>query len=105
MKTLSLILAILGLLSLLLILIYQKPLSINSPEQLTNIIPNQLIQTQGYVIEEKYTKTNKILVLNNNLEIICDKSCPTYLYRNISVLGVYDDFYKKIKALKIKTIS
>jgi hypothetical protein len=102
MKYLAIIITVLGILSLSLILFLQKPSYINSPEQLSSLIENQQIITQGQVMEERYLSNSKIIALNNDIEIIVDKSIPYLINKNITVLGVYDNFLKpRIKALKI----
>lgn len=103
LKHLVFTLSILGILLLSLILITQKPLTINSPEQLKNLTENQKVQTKGFVIEERTYYNNKILILDNNLEIIVSKSTPYLSNKSISVLGTYDNFLMpRIKAIKLR---
>lgn len=87
---------------LLTILIFQKPTPINSKEQLEKLIPNQLVAVQGLVIEEKLYSNSKTIILDNDLALTCDPFCPNLVNRTISIQGIYDDFYKKIKILELK---
>ena len=103
MRKYAFIIAILGIFVLLLFLNYQAPIPVSAPENLKNLTENQKVLTRGTVIEEKFQKSNKILVLDNNLEILCDIKSPYYVNKNITILGVYDNFQKpRIKAMEIK---
>jgi len=103
LKPLALILTLLGILSLSLLFLFQKPIPVNSTEQLLNLTENQQVIASGQVEGESYLSTYKVLTLDNNLEILCDISCPYLINQHITVLGIYDNFQKpRIKALKIK---
>ena len=102
MRKIAFILTILGMLVLLSMLLFQKPIFINSPEELTKQIPNQLVQAQGTVVQETLSKKYKIILLDNELEASCDLSCPNFVNKTVSILGNYDDFYSQIKILEIK---
>ncbi|MEK6892863.1 MAG: hypothetical protein AABX07_01540 [Nanoarchaeota archaeon] len=104
MKLLALALALMGLLFLLIFIQAQKPIKITSPENLSFLQENQKVLVQGKVLEEQpYFKT-KLLILENNIVIICN--CPlsqSYKNKNISALGFLDVYADKTKisALKI----
>ena len=102
MRKLAFIVSILCLSLLFFILQFQKPITISSPEKLNKLIPNQLIETQGLVIEEKLLKNYKTFTLDNGIELMCDLSCSNLINKTIIAQGIYDDFYRKIKILKIK---
>jgi hypothetical protein len=103
LKPLSFFLTLFLLLSLLIILVTQKPITITSPNQLENLTENQKVQTKGIVTEERIQGNNKILTLDNNLEIIAPKSIPFLINQSIAVLGVYDNFLKpRIKSQKLR---
>jgi hypothetical protein len=103
MKYLSLILALIGLFLLSLLLISQKPIPISSLSQLEKQQENQKVIVSGYVIKEVYQKESKILTLDNNVKALCNNPCPDYLYKNISIEGIYDTFIEpRVIASKIK---
>jgi hypothetical protein len=91
-KYLSLILALIGLFLLSLLLISQKPIPISSLSELEKQQENQKVTVSGYVIQEKFQKSEKILTLDNNIKALCNNPCPDYLYKNISIEGIYDTF-------------
>ncbi len=101
MKKIAFSITIIGIFILLVLLNHSKP--IINPSNLTDLQPNQKVSVTGEVLEEKYTKSSKILLINNK-EIVCDLSCPKYLNKNISVLGLIDLYNskKQIIALRIK---
>ena|SRR3989339_539512 len=105
MRKIAFILCILGMLCLLSILLFQKPLILSNSENLTSIIPNTLIQISGTVIQETLIKNSKILTLDNNIKASCDLSCPNFLNETVLIIGIYDNFYNQIKILEIKEIS
>jgi hypothetical protein len=103
MRRYSFIITILGLFSLLLILIISQPIPIFSPQELSQLQENQKVLIQGIVIKELFSQNNKILTLNNEIQLICDKSCPNYLNKNITAIGTLSNFNKKnqIRILRI----
>jgi uncharacterized membrane protein SpoIIM required for sporulation len=105
MRKIAFILTILGMLVLFSILLFQKPILINSPEELTKQIPNQLVQAKGTITQENTIKNSKILLLDNNLKASCDLYCPKYLNKSLTIIGTYDEFYSQIKILEIKEIN
>ena len=102
MRKIAFILTILGMLCLLSILLFQKPVFINSPKELAKQIPNQLVQTSGLVTEERYISNNKILLFDNEIKASCDSSCSNFINKTVEIRGTYDDFYNQIKILEIK---
>jgi len=103
LKPLSLTLTILGILTLSIILITQSPLTVSSPEQLTNLTENQRVQAKGIIIEERIYQNYKVLTLDNELKVQVPKSTPYLLNKPLAVLGVYDNFQSPlIKSIKIK---
>tara|TARA_Y100000310_G_C20373456_1_gene664622 strand:- start:84 stop:386 length:303 start_codon:yes stop_codon:yes gene_type:complete len=99
MRRYAFILTILGILSLILLLNLQKPISLDYENNLTNLLQNQPIQISGLVTEQTYST----LTLDNEFKLNCE-SCPTYLNKNITVLGSVETWTTKprIKVLEIK---
>src|SRR3989339_1356183 len=103
LKTISLILTLLGLFLILLIYLFSSPIQISSLSQLEKQQENQKVLVSGYVIKETYQTKDKILLLDNRIEALCSLPCPDYLYKNITIQGNYDTFIKpRVIASKIK---
>lgn len=99
MRRFALPLAILGIFLLLLMLLFQKPLEINSPEELKNLKNNQIIYTEGKVIKETKASFNNYLTLDNSLVLSC-KSCLSYKNKSITTLARVS-FYKNKTYLNV----
>ena len=97
MRRLSFIITITGIFILLIILTNSKPIEVNSPEEIESLYQNQKIFIQGKVISQ----TSSSIKLDNNIIISC-RNCPTYTNKNVTVIGYFDSYFNKIKALKIK---
>ncbi len=106
MKTIAFSITLLSLFILLLLIFLLPAKSINSPEQLSALLPNQKITTTGKVIGEKYYKNYKIFILDNSLELRCDINCPSYLNKTVSALAITQSYNNKnyLNVLKIKTL-
>ena len=105
MKNYALIITILGLFILLIILLTSKPIKINNLKDLEKLQANQKILISGKVTDEKtYGKTKYLTI--SNFQVICN-SCPSYLNKNLSILGIKEDYTGKtrIVALKITLIN
>ena len=101
MRRVSFILTILGIFTLL-ILLDSSPIKINSISDLDSLEENQKVITSGLVISERPYGNAKLLILDNKIELIC--SCPSYLNKNITAIGILNEFNKKrIKILEIIT--
>ena len=75
---------------------------VNSQEQVESLPDNTRISTAGTVKEEKQFGKNSLLILENNIEVIC--SCKEYYKgKKIEVIGYKDSLTKKITALEIIT--
>ncbi|MDO8508384.1 MAG: hypothetical protein Q7S27_01725 [Nanoarchaeota archaeon] len=84
MRRISFIVFILGLFALFFIFLYSQPLPISNPAQLSSLVSNQRIIIEGKVIKESLTANNKLLKLNNNFTLLCPRSCPPLLNKQIS---------------------
>ena len=92
MRRISFIITILGIF-ILLILLNTNPIKVNSLEDLENLQENQKVTTSSKVISERPYGNAKLLTLENKIELIC--SCPSYLNKNITALGILNVFNKK----------
>jgi hypothetical protein len=106
MRRYSFIIAVLGILSLIVLLIFSPPINVTSPSQLTNLTENQKILISGQVLSEKTSNYDKTLILDNNISLNLDKNSPFFLNKNITALCLLNNYDNKItlKALKIKII-
>lgn len=106
MKNLSLSIALISIFILLLSLFLLPAKPINSPEQLSSLLPNQKIMTAGKVIKETSSKNYKVIKLDNSIELRCEINCPSYLNKNISALAISKPYNNKVYLyiLKIKNI-
>ncbi len=104
MRRFSFILTILGIL-LLIIILNQKPIEINSEEDLEKIPENKKIKIIDKVVSEKIQGNLRILTLENNIKLICD--CKNYLNKKIYIEGIKDNYLNKnqIIVLKIKEVN
>ena len=102
MRRFAFALTFIGLFTLILILLLSSPKTIIDSEELVGLQANQKVQITGKVIQEKYSRYEKTLTLENGIQVTC-KNCPIYLNKNISVLGTLETYTgkPKIKALKI----
>lgn len=102
MRKTSLVIALIGIFILLIMLNFSHPIQVNSQKDLSSLIENSKVQTKGKVIGEKQIGNEKILNLDNHLEIIC-RTCPSYLGQIIYIEGIIEKYQNKtqIQALKI----
>ncbi len=106
LRKLSLIITMVGILSLFLILSLSKPIEVDSPSELSKLTANQKVQTVGKVVSERalYEKT-KLILLDNSIELICD-DCPPYSNKTVQALGITEIYQNKtqLSVLRIKEI-
>jgi len=102
MRRFAFIITIMGLSLLIFLLLFTTPTTISSNQQLENLQENQKILTTGKVIKEMPYYNDKFLTLDNNIELICE-SCPSFLNKNITAIGIVETYTgkPKIKILKI----
>lgn len=102
MNKLPINITLLGILSLIIILTFSKPIEISSNGDLKSLIQNQKIQTSGKIIDQKNYDKITILKLENNITLAYSGKHINFLNENIEAIGIYDSFnYPKIKILKI----
>jgi hypothetical protein len=94
MRRYAFILTILGLFTLFLLLFVLPPKTIQNPEDFQFLEENQKVQVHGKVVKETLRTNEKILILDNEIELICDRSCPSYLNKEISAIGLLEKFNK-----------
>ncbi len=105
MRKLTFIISLLGILILLLISILIHPIQLLAPSDLNNTINNQKVLVSGKIIDEKIYASYKILKLNNSISLNCNCKSSPLKDKNISALGIINEFpigNKQIKVLKIK---
>ena len=102
MRKLSFIITIILIFILTTLLILQKPISVNSKEEIANLLNNQKVVFQGKIIEEKFIGNSKLIKFNNGLEAFCE-DCPYYKNKLVKIEGIMDEYNskKEIKILKI----
>jgi hypothetical protein len=107
MKKLSFIIAILGIFILFLLSSFLPPKQISSQNELSSLVSNQKILIKGKVEKETYGKNSRILHLDNNLTLQCDKSCPSLRNKSIETLSILEKYDNKsyLKILRLRTIS
>lgn len=100
MKKLALFITLIGIFILLIILNCSSPLSINTSQNISLLRVNQKISIFGEVTSQ----TSNKLIIDKNLEVYCDCSSKNYLNKNISILGIIEEYYntKIINALIIQ---
>lgn len=102
MRRFALIITILGIFTLILIYIFQKPIPFNPKQNLSDMINNQQVIITGKVIKETNNNNYKVLILDNNLSLICPNPCPPLLNKNISAIVKYEEYYNQLKVLEIR---
>lgn len=105
MRKLAFIASLLGIFSLLIVSLVLPATHLNSISDLNKTINNQKAIVSGKVIEEKFYSSYSVLKLNNSLSLRCDCKSLSFKNKNISVLGIINEFpprNKYIKVLKIK---
>jgi len=103
MRKYAFILTVLGFF-LLTIFFNSSPISISSPDSLSNFEPNQKFLIQGTVIKETLSQNQKTLHLDNNFKISTDKNTPSLLNKNISAIIILETYNNNnyLKSLRIK---
>lgn len=103
MKYLALIVALIGLSLLFTIFWASETTPIYSTEELSKLIQNQKVSSEGKVIQQRPFGKSILLKLDNDIELLCSSFChySNLLQKNISIEGSYDDFlFPKIKINK-----
>ena len=82
-------------------MLFRTPIKINSIE---NIKKGTLVYIEGIVSDEKDLSFGKTFIVNE-IPVFCTCS-KRYENKNISVLGVVEDYYElRVKAISIKAYS
>lgn len=106
MKYLALLLALSGLFTLFILLLFQSPHPVNSPSSLNDLAKNQKILLSGNLIKDSPLGKDRLLALDSGFEIICKKcsSLESYKNKNISIIAFPEKFRNKtyLYALEIK---
>ena len=104
MRKLAILICILGILNLLFIFILLPAKPIHSPEELNLLLASTKVSVSGFVTEANPWGNSFLLKLDNGMQIISNKP---YLKKNISILGLVDDFNDKklIKILWMENVS
>lgn len=104
MRRIAFSLAIISLF-ILMLLMNLPPKILNSPDELSSFQENQKLLVQGNVIKETQGKNYRTLYLDNEFQLECPLSCPSYLDKNISAIALLQDYNDRhyLKALKIKS--
>ena len=104
MKKITLIITFLGIFALLILLNFSPPIQVSSQKEISRLIDNSKVQTQGRVIGERQIENAKILKLDNSIEVLC-QSCSSQINRTLSIVGVVESYQNKtqIRALTIET--
>jgi hypothetical protein len=103
MKHLALIILLVGLILLSAILLFQKPIITDSPEEIQDLEENQKVKVIGYVVKESTYQALRIITLENGISFTCS-DCPSYLNKNITSIAQID-LYNNKKELHALTIS
>lgn|GEM_PF-6826555 len=105
LKSLSFILALLGIFNLLILVNFMPSLEINS-SNLKKAVNGQPFLIQGKVIKQSFFYESMILKLDNGLVISCS-SCKNLDFKNKNISSkVYLDLFsgQDLKVLEIKTL-
>lgn len=105
MRKIAFVASILGIFILFLLSAVLPPTPISSLSGLNKTINNQKIITSGKVVEERFYPSYSLLKLDNSLPLHCDCKSLSFMNKNISALGIINEFplgNKYIKILKIK---
>lgn len=100
MKKLALILSITGIFVLFLILSFSSPVKVTSQSDLQNLVDNTKIIVQGRVISEKQYTAERVIKLDNEIELSC-ASCPKYLNETIKVIGITESYRNKTQIIPL----
>jgi len=100
MKKLALTLSLIGIFALFMILNFSHPIQITAQSDLQNLIDNTKVQVQGRVVSEKQYSTEKVLKLDNNIEVSCT-SCPNYLNKTIQVIGTIENYQNRTRIISL----
>ncbi len=102
MRKISFIITLAGILLLAFLLLFQKPIKINSQSDLSKLEDNQLVSLSGIVSSERSFSTYKLLTINN-ITLSC-KCTQKYLNKSLSITGILEEFNNK-KTIKVLTLS
>lgn len=98
MRRIAFIITIIGIFTLLSILTFQKPVQVNSINEINNIEDNKEIIIKGNVTSQ----TQSTITLSNRIKVQC-YSCPSYLNKEITLKAIVEKYNNKtyIKTLKV----
>ena len=102
MRRFAFVIAIVGLF-LLALLLNQKPKEVSDYEGLRNFEINSKVIVEGRVVSEKLIYDgNKILTLDNGLELICECS-ENFKGKIVEVVGIVEEYNdkKQIRVLRL----
>ena len=105
MRKLAFIASLLGIFILLIVSLVLPATPLNSISDLNKTINDQKVLVSGRVIEEKFYTSYSVLNLNNSLSLRCNCKSLSFKNKNISALGIVNEFpigNKYVKVLKIK---
>ena len=105
MDRLALALALLGLLSLMLLLLFSPPVVLSSPAELSALKPNQRVFIQGNVVADRSFFGGRRLTLDSGFTLHCS-SCPAPSLRDkhIRATATLQRFQNRT-SLEIHTLS
>ena len=104
MRKIAFVIAFLGMWALTLLATSQSGRTIQPGENLSALQENQKISLTGRVTAESQGTAQKILTIEKKQKVYCDCPAKTYLNKNVSILGIIDEFngQKKIIVLRIE---
>jgi len=92
MKTLSLVISLIGISTLFAVLILSHPLAINNQKELEKLLDNSKVQITGKAIKQ----TPYSITLDNNITLICE-SCPPCKNKEIQAIGTIKRYKNSTK--------
>jgi hypothetical protein len=104
MRNIAFIIALLGIIALALLVLFQTPINIYSSSDLINLEDNQKVTVSGNVTNEYIASYSRTLTLDNNITLYCScKSIPSLKGKSILATGVIDTYQRtKINVLNVK---
>lgn len=100
MRRWAFVVVIIGILILFGILFFTKETEISEQKELEKLMENEKVRVIGTIEEERNWGNEKLLILDNEIEVISDLG--KLEGKKIEIHGTVDDFEKKrIRAIKI----
>ena len=105
MKNHALGIALIGILILSFLILFDKPKDFSNNEELDKLIDNEKVVIKGIVKSEREFGEDYILKLNNEIELICD--CVGFEGKTIEVVGKVEEIYgeRYVRVLRMNVIS